>query len=81
MDNYNVKIDNLIYDLKEYFKEAKDNNYMDIVVNYDLTKMLESFVDKIYHDARDEASIEIKRIVEDFSDSLDNFLDEIRDYE
>ena len=44
---YSNDIHNLVNDLKEYFKEATDRNYIDVVINYDLTRMISRFVNDI----------------------------------
>ena len=44
---YENEIYNLICDLKEYAKEATKNNYTDIIINYDLKRMIGRAVDDI----------------------------------
>ncbi len=44
---YENEIYNLICDLKEYAKEATKNNYTDIIINYDLKRMIGRVVDDI----------------------------------
>lgn len=67
-----TKQENLIYDIKEYFKEAEKNHYSDHIINTDLTRMLNLYEDSIVEVVREEITTEL-------NDDLDDLVYDIED--
>lgn len=69
-----TKQENLIYDIKEYFKEAEKNHYSDHIINTDLAQMLDLYEDTIVSDVRKEIETELDdklyEIVDDIECSI-----------
>ena len=69
-----TKQENLIYDIKEYFKEAEKNHYSDHIINTDLAQMLDLYTDTIVSDVRKEIETELDdklyEIVDDIECSI-----------
>lgn len=69
-----TKQENLIYDIKEYFKEAEKNHYSDHIINTDLAQMLDLYEDTIVSDIRKEIETELDdklyEIVDDIECSI-----------
>ena len=68
---YENEIYNLICDLKEYAKEATKNNYTDIIINYDLKRMIGRVVDDIV----DKEAEYWQEKLEDACDNAGNLFD------
>ena len=74
-----TKQENLIYDIKEYFKEAEKNHYSDHIINTDLKQMLDLYEDTIVESVREEIETELDDklydIVDDIECSIRNIIE------
>ena len=66
-----TKQENLIYDIKEYFKEAEKNHYSDHIINTDLTAMLNRYEDTIASDIRKEIEAELDDKLYEIADDIE----------
>lgn len=44
---FDIEVNNLISELKDYFKEASDHNYPEVIRDYDLKRMISYYFEKI----------------------------------
>lgn len=44
---FNTEVTNLIAELKDYFKEASDHNYSEVIRDYDLRRMISYYFEKV----------------------------------
>lgn len=66
-----TKQENLIYDIKEYFKEAEKNHYSDHIINTDLKQMLDLYEDTIVESVREEIEAELDDNLYDIADYIE----------
>lgn len=44
---FDIEVNNLIAELKDYFKEASDHNYSEVIRDYDLRRMISYYFEKV----------------------------------
>ena len=44
---FDTEVTNLIAELKDYFKEANDHNYPEVIRDYDLKRMISYYFEKV----------------------------------
>lgn len=53
---FNTEVSNLIAELKDYFKEANDHNYSEVIRDYDLRRMISYYFRKVESKIRNSES-------------------------
>lgn len=53
---FDIEVTNLIAELKDYFKEASDYNYSEVIRDYDLRRMISHYFEKIESKIRNSES-------------------------
>ena len=44
---FDTEVTNLIAELKDYFKEANDHDYAEVIRDYDLRRMISPYFEKV----------------------------------
>ena len=67
---YDNKVYSLVYEIKEYMKEAQERNYMETIIDYDLRKIVGRTISDVVEKVEEYWHERWDRAVEDVQDAF-----------
>lgn len=69
----------LVEEIKSYFKEADKYNYPEVVINMDLNKIVDNYIEDLEETIRDDCEAQFKDRVEDALRNAHDVVDYLED--